>query len=298
MRRALLLGVGVLVVLGAVVGVVLAVRPSHHRRVRTTSSSVPVPATSSAPSPVTAPVAGRTIWLLAESHFDQVVSVPAVRALFARGVVYEPITPRQHPSTLVAVIPTADFHSEELLAAAIADGELAPGVRAIIYDNERFANTPLVEQEDIEHYTALAATVARDAGLQSICDFIQPDRLPPVARTPANEVPPCSIVGLNTVQQSERSPTRYRAVVAREVAIIREVNPTVPIIAGLSSNPRGTPVSASELTADIEATAGLVNGYWLNVPAPGVGCPGCHEPNPELMAAALAALPASFRTTG
>jgi hypothetical protein len=46
MRRALLLGVGVLVVLGAVVGVVLAVRPSHHRRVRTTSSSVPVPATS------------------------------------------------------------------------------------------------------------------------------------------------------------------------------------------------------------------------------------------------------------
>jgi len=229
----------------------------------------------------------RFIWLLAESHFDQVVSVPAVRALFDRGVVYEPITPRQHPSTLVPVIPTADFHSEQLLAAAVDGNELAPGVRAVIYDNERFANTPRIEQQHIRHYTDLAALVAAKHGLASICDFIQPDRLPPGARTPANEVPPCSVVGLNTVQQSERSPSRYRAVVAREVAIIREVNPTVPIIAGLSSNPRGTPVSASELTADMRATAGLVNGFWLNVPAPGVGCPQCRAPDPALMATAL-----------
>jgi len=229
----------------------------------------------------------RFIWLLAESHFDQVVSVPAVRALFDRGVTYEPITPRQHPSTLVPVIPTADFHSEQLLATSVNDNTLAPGVRAIIYDNERFANTPLVEQQHIRHYTDLAASVAAKHGLQSICDFIQPDRLPPGTRTPANEVPPCSIVGLNTVQQSERSPSRYKAVVAKEVAIIRKVNPKVPIIAGLSSNPRGAPVSASELTADMKATAGLVNGYWLNVPAPGVGCPQCHAPNPAVMATAL-----------
>jgi hypothetical protein len=297
MRRALLVvAVVVLVAAGAVVGGVLVLRPAHHRRTRGAVSPTTAPATSTGQSPVRTQAADRTIWLLAESHFDQVVSVPAVRALFARGVVYEPITPRQHPSTLVAVIPTADFHSEELMAAAITDGDLAPGVRAVIYDNERFANTPLVEQDNPEHYTALAAAVAREAGLQSICDFIQPDRLPPGQRTPANEVPSCSIIGLNTVQQSERSPARYRAVVAREVAIIREVNPTVPIIAGLSSNPRGAPVSAAELTADMEATADLVDGYWLNVPAPGVGCPACHEPDPALMASALAALPASFHT--
>jgi hypothetical protein len=227
------------------------------------------------------------IWLLAESHFDQVVSVPAVRALFARGVVYEPITPHQHASTLVPVIPTADFHSEQLLAEAVNGHTLAPGVRAVIYDNERFANTPLIEQQHIRRYTDLAASVAAKHGLESICDFIQPDRLPHGARTPVNEVPPCSIVGLNTVQQSERSPSRYRAVVAREVAIIRKVNPRAPIIAGLSSNPRGAPVSASELTADMKATVGLVNGFWLNVPAPGVGCPQCHAPDPALMATAL-----------
>ncbi|WP_041661628.1 hypothetical protein [Acidimicrobium ferrooxidans] len=248
--------------------------------------------------PIEAPTSRHTIWLLAEAHFDQVVSVAPVRALFARGVVYEPITPRQHPSTLVPVIPTADFHAESQLAQAIADHELATGVRAVIYDNERFANTPTVEQDNIRLSTERAAAVARAAGLQSICDFIESDRLPSGERTAQNEVPPCSIVGLNTVQQSERSTARYRAVVARDVAVIRSVDPSVPIIAGLSSNPRGTPVTAAELTADMEATAGLVNGYWLNVPAPGVGCPACHAPDPGLMAEALAALPAGFATTG
>jgi len=55
----------------------------------------------------------------------------------------------------------------------------------------------------------------------------------------------------------------------------------------LSANPRGAPVTAAELAADMRATVGLVNGFWLNVPAPGVGCPACHKPNPALMAQAL-----------
>jgi len=292
MRRGWLVGGAIVVVAGVGAGLLLANRAGQHHRVLPTP-----PAPSGAGVPVSAP-AGQTLWLLAEAHFDQVVSVPAVRALFERGAVYEPITPRQRPSTLVPVIPTADFHSEALLTAAVVDHELAPGVRAVIYDNERFANTPAIEQADIELYTQRAASVAAAAGLQSICDFIQPDRLPPAERTATYEVPDCSIVGLNTVQQSERSVVAYDAVVAREVAVIRSVRPSVPVIAGLSANPRGAPVTAAELAADMESTARLVNGYWLNVPAPGVGCPACHAPDPGLMAAALAALPTGFRTGG
>lgn len=293
MKRVLVVAGLLAIVVAAVVAVVAVRGAKHHHRAQHLATP-----SQAGGQPIAAPTGGRTIWLLAEAHFDQVVSVATVRALFVRGVVYEPITPRQHPSTLVPVIPTADFHAESQLAQAIADHELAPGVRAVIYDNERFANTPTVEQQNIALYTERAAAVARAAGLQSICDFIEPDRLPPGERTAQNEVPPCSIVGLNTVQQSERSAARYRAVVARDVAVIRSVDPSVPIIAGLSSNPRGTPVTATELTADMEATAGLVNGYWLNVPAPGVGCPACHLPDPALMAQALAALPAGYAATG
>lgn len=46
-------------------------------------------------------------------------------------------------------------------------------------------------------------------------------------------------------------------------------------------------VTASELAADIGATHDLVQGCWLNVPAPGVGCPACGPPDLGLMASAL-----------
>lgn len=262
---------------------------------------------SSAPSPSQAPVAvtrathaapalPRTLWLLAAAHFAQVVTVPAVRQLFDTGLVYEPISARQAPSTLVPVIPTMDFHSEALLAATVTARTFPRDIRAVIYDNERFPNTPRVEQERIVQYTAKAAAVATAHHLQSICDFIQPDRLPVAQRHPVNEVPACSIIGLNTVQQSERNPTTYRRVVSQEVAVIRVVRPHALIIAGLSANPRGTSVTARELTMDMEAVAPMVNGFWLNVPAPGVGCPQCHQPDPQVMARALAALPHDFRT--
>jgi hypothetical protein len=124
--------------------------------------------------------------------------------------------------------------------------------------------------------------------LTSICDFIQPDRLPPDERSARFAVPPCDILALNTVQQSGRDPRRYLAVVSREVALIRSVSPSVAIIAGVSSNPAGPPVPASTLARDMGEVASLVQGFWLNVPAPGVGCPRCRAPQPQVMTQALA----------
>jgi hypothetical protein len=72
----------------------------------------------------------------------KVVTVPAVRQLFDTGLVYEPISARQAPSTLVPVIPTMDFHSEALLAATVTARTFPRDIRAVIYDNERFPNTP------------------------------------------------------------------------------------------------------------------------------------------------------------
>jgi len=226
-------------------------------------------------------------WILAEAHFDQVVSAPAVRRLFGDGTVFEPVSPSEHTTSLLSAEATAVFHAEALLAEAARSGSIPPSTKAILYDNERFADTPENEQADPARYDALAAALASKHGWTSICDLILPDRLPPAERSAREEVPPCDIIGLNTPQQSERDTARYRALVAHDVALVHSVAPGRPVLAGLSANPRGAPVTAAELAQDIESTHDEVAGYWLNVPAPGVGCPGCHAPDPALMVQAL-----------
>jgi hypothetical protein len=59
----------------------------------------------------------KTVWLLAYSHFGQVVSSPKVKTLFEKGTIYEPVTPKQVAAP--HSIPTADFHSEALLASTL-----------------------------------------------------------------------------------------------------------------------------------------------------------------------------------
>jgi len=226
-------------------------------------------------------------WVLAEAHFDQVVSPAPVRRLLGGGTVFEPVSPRQRTSDLLGAKATAVFHSEALLASAAASGAIPASTQAILYDNERFADTPADEQADPAHYDRLAAALASEHGWTSICDLVLPDRLSPADRNASAEVPPCDVVGLNTVQQSERDPERYAALVERDVALVHSVAPGRPVLAGLSANPRGGPVTAAELAADIEATHADVAGYWLNVPSPGVGCPACHAPDPAVLVQAL-----------
>lgn len=224
-------------------------------------------------------------WILAASQLPAVLGSPAVRRVLAGGTVFEPLGPHQRPSELLAVVPTVVFHSEATLAAE-AD-HLPDDVRAVLYDNERFADTPAAEQADPRAYDVAVAEIAASHHWTSICDLILPERLPADVRTPQEEVPPCDVIGLNTVQQSERDPARYARLVAEDVALVQSVAPGRPVLAGLSANPAGPPVTAAEIAADIRLTRSLVAGYWLNVPSPGVGCPHCHEPDPALLARAL-----------
>ncbi len=206
------------------------------------------------------------------------------------GTIYEPLSLRQTQSTLVPVVPTFVVHSYAVLEADFSNHQVPPGTKAILYDNERFADTPLAEQANPGYYDSLVAAAAASHHMLSICDFIQPDRLSASQRIPSAEVPKCDIVGLNTVQQSERNPQQYAATVRHIIGIIDTVNPQLPAIAGLSTNPAGPPVTATELVSDIRATQSFVAGYWLNVPSPGVGCPNCHAPDPAILESAMSML--------
>ncbi len=229
----------------------------------------------------------RALWILAAAHFAQVVEDPPVQALLSTGTVYEPLSDRQSPSHLLPVVPTVVFHSASVFAQTLAHQALPQDTGAVLYDNERYATTPTQEQRSPLQYDNLVAREAHQRHLVSICDLVEPDRLPFTARTPRQEVPACDIIGLNTVQQAERNTPLYAQKVREAVQIIRTVRPNATVLAGLSTNPAGPPVTPGELAADIQATRTWVNGYWLNVPAPGVGCPGCHDPEPSVLEQAL-----------
>ncbi|MHB8443355.1 MAG: hypothetical protein ACYDAS_03225 [Patescibacteria group bacterium] len=223
-------------------------------------------------------------WIFAYSHFNQVIGAPGVVQKLRGVEMYEVLSLTQKPTTLMPVIPTLDFHSYSSMLNTINKG-IPSYIKAVIYDNERYSNTPLVEQQNPVLYTNKAISLAHSHNLKIICDYIQSDRYK------GGYTPGCDVIGLNTVQQSEKSSTQYYNVVAKIVKSIRSTNKDVPITAGLSSNPRGTAVTAQELDADIAVTKNLVGGYWLNVPAPGLGCPQCHLPQPQIAISMLQNLP-------
>lgn len=167
-------------------------------------------------------------------------------------------------------------------------------ISMILYDPEHWQFTPAAEQSAPGTAARTAETLVRSAGLQLIIApatnlaevsapggsaanvnaFIQTDDLGKVASS-ANWVD-------IQAQGQERNSQRYASYVKQAVSQIRSANPGAVIYAGLSTNPSGPPVTASELLADVSMTSSEVSGYWLNIPNPGASCPACGLPQPQI----------------
>jgi len=91
-------------------------------------------------------------------------------------------------------------------------------------------------------------------------------------------------------QGMEGNPVAYSSFVRRVALILRNANPNVKVIAGLSTNPDGHVVRVGELLQDVRLTSGVVSGYWLNIPRTSVACPSCGVPQPQIAIALLDAL--------
>jgi hypothetical protein len=92
-------------------------------------------------------------------------------------------------------------------------------------------------------------------------------------------------------QSLELDTGAYRAFVQAAAAQASTARPGVGLLAGLSTNPPGVPIEARQLTSAIQATRSLVDGYWLNVPAPGARCPACNAPRQDIAVQALQVQP-------
>lgn len=186
------------------------------------------------------------------------------------------------------------------MADSAAADELPGDLGALLYDPEHWSFTPVSEQLDVRRFVTEASAIAKRLGVVLIAapavtltTVLLPryigDRYRAyldagIARSAAT----ADIVCLQA-QNAVRDTGRYAAFVREGCGQVKEVNPAASVIAGLSTNPPGTPVDAGMLARAIDASASMVDGWWLNVPSPGPRCPTCNEPRPEIGVAALRA---------
>jgi hypothetical protein len=77
-------------------------------------------------------------------------------------------------------------------------------------------------------------------------------------------------------QGLQSDPSKFVSFVSAAATQARAANPTVKVVAGLSTNPaNGNIPSSFALCQLVAATRSVVEGYWLNVPKQGAYCPTC-----------------------
>ncbi len=176
----------------------------------------------------------------------------------------------------------ADFRSYAELKEMIKKGTIPAGIHWLMYDNEQWPNTPADEQADPVRYEQLFARLAHRHGYKVILAPAQ-DLVPGFDKNGFRSGKPAwpSYLSLGLAATSARvadiyeiqaqpyeigvyrSSHAYASFVAAAAAQARAANPGIVIYAGLSTQRVSSP---AQLLQDYQATRGLVDGYWLNIP--------------------------------
>lgn len=191
-------------------------------------------------------------------------------------------------------IPFASFTSFRAIKSALDRGELAPAVKGIMYDNEKWRFTPEKEQLSPARYEKLAADLVHAHGLLFLT--APAVNLTTVLAPESDERRYAAFLRLEIVadaaryadvidiqaQGSERNTRAYADFVEQAAVQARQANPNVLVFAGISTNPSGQRVQADDLLRAIAATRDSVDGYWFNIPRPSEYCPRCNDFRPDI----------------
>jgi hypothetical protein len=193
------------------------------------------------------------------------------------------------------------FSGVASLQAAVVAG-LDPSVSAVLYDNEAWPFTPLQEQADPATYVAAAGTLVHQHGQQfasapavNLVKVIEPGFIGAVYDGYI-QLNLAAISGRSAdvyviqAQGSENSTAVYSSFVHRAAAQARAANPTVTVLAGISTGPSGVTTTAAQILAAVRATQDTVDGYWLNIPRRSPECPNCTAARPDIAVAFLQSL--------
>lgn len=179
----------------------------------------------------------------------------------------------------------ADFESKTPLAAT-------SGAQYAVFDDENWKYTPPAEQKNTDLYFQKFSNLAQQYGLKVIASP-SPDlanALPRKTSSLYNDYLSDMIAGsaakwsdvLNIQAQGLQSdPPKYAAFVSAVAKQAKGINPGIEVIASLSTNPSGYPVSLQALLKDIQLTEGTADGYWLEIPEKS-SCPSCGATDPKI----------------
>lgn len=165
-------------------------------------------------------------------------------------------------------------------------------IKGIVYDLEDWPFSPPSEQQNPVASINAAATLVHQAGLALVAtpatdlvNVLDPGAIDKYAAYLSLGIPAAAQnadVFEIQAQGSEANTALYASFVTAAAQAARAANPHVIVLAGLSTNPDGQQVTAQELYTDVQATRGVVNGYWLNIPSGGPYCPYCGAPQPQV----------------
>ena len=232
------------------------------------------------------------VWLFTRWALAQVAADPEVAGRLGGARVLELLGPGQAPVPGIEATSVATFMAVEELRRA-AGSQALGSLQWVLYDPEAWTFTPVAEQRDPAAACLQAAGAARAGGLRVM---IAPALSRTTVLAPESKVPrwrrylDLGLAGAAAAadavelqaQSLERDTATYTEFVRAATEQARAVSPRIPVLAGLSTNPPGAPVTARQLIAAVDATRDIVDGYWLNIPRPGPHCPTCNPPRPDL----------------
>jgi hypothetical protein len=176
-------------------------------------------------------------------------------------------------------VPGASWASEAQFEADLAAGAIPAGTRAVMYDPERWADTPVVEQRDPVTAIRAFAAAARAAGYQvivtphpnlvgvprAVCGPHKTESLEDAFLRCGITAAAARVADVVEVQAQylEADPTRYADVVGGAVEQARAANPAALVISGLSTRFASTPQTLVDAWM---AVRGIVDGHYMAVP--------------------------------
>ena len=186
-------------------------------------------------------------------------------------------------------IAVAPFQSFGALKAALEQQTLAPGVKGVLYDYEKWAFTPEEEQRNPARYVKQAAELVHARGLlfltspsANLVKVMAPETGKPDADMfdaylrlgIAADAARYADVYVIQAQRALRNTEIAADFVQQAAAQARQANPKVEVLAGISTNPLGRRVITDNIIHAIDATRNVVDGYWLNIPTRNEYSPG------------------------
>jgi hypothetical protein len=214
---------------------------------------------------------------LTGSNVNQLVrGHPRLRSFFDHRRVYPLGNPAGDQLQAVGVpraTPTLIYQSYARFASDVTAGRIDPRVRAVAYDPEHWALTPLAEQiaPDLAaaHGYQTILTPARDLMMlgRAACHASAGERLDHAylrCRIPAAAAGDADIVEVQS-QVDEFHPNRYRLLLSGAAAQARAANPSVRVLAGVSTHPPAGAARWRVMVRSARIAAGQADGLWVNI---------------------------------